>query len=564
MTDSSKTSWISAFLLALSLLLVKLVSVILKTARLRKIMPPGPRGLPLLGNMLDIGRMQWLRLTEWKEVYGPIFSLNLAGQPIIVLNDVETAVDLLPYDDLAENRSNIYGSRPRLVMAGEILTGSMFFPTEPLGDSWRRRRKAAHEGFNPRATTGYQAIQEQESAALALHILTDPDSWVHHVKRSTASTMLSVIYGKFSSTSHSSPGFKSASRQPGCSEHDEAARTSVDVDELVTRLHGFMQRILCACVPNAYLVEAFPTLASLPDWAAEWLREGRAWFSRDTRLFEMLLDNVRRRLAEDTAAADSSFAAKLLESEKSGLLSGLEAAWVAGTMFGAGSETTAAALSVFVLAMVLYPDAMKRAQAQIDAVVGRERLPAFSDRRHLTYVEAIVREVHRWRPVGPLGVAKRSVQDDWYKGYFDYRRHCPDERLVGFPAMNRDPRYFPDYDDFRPERYLDASGQLIEPMPHTHGQGHIAYGAGRRICMGKDMANQSMFIDFAVMLWAFDFAKAVDEDGSPITPSSTDCIDQSIVVRPVPFKCSIKPRSPEVASILRTATATSHDQRNDF
>ena len=55
------------------------------------------------------------------------------------------------------------------------------------------------------------------------------------------------------------------------------------------------------------------------------------------------------------------------------------------------------------LAMALYPDVMRKAQAEIDTVVGRHRMPTFADRPHLPYVRAIVKEVLRWRPVGPLG-----------------------------------------------------------------------------------------------------------------------------------------------------------------
>lgn len=68
--------------------------------------------------------------------------------------------------------------------------------------------------------------------------------------------------------------------------------------------------------------------------------------------------------------------------------------------------------------MRLYPNVMKRAQAEIDDVVGRDRLPTFADRENLPYIRAIVKEVLRWRPVGPLGLPRRTSQDDVYEGYF--------------------------------------------------------------------------------------------------------------------------------------------------
>lgn len=90
---------------------------------------------------------------------------------------------------------------------------------------------------------------------------------------------------------------------------------------------------------------------------------------------------------------------------------------------------------------------------------------------------ALVKEIHRWRPVGPMGLPRRTMKDDWYNGYF-----IPAGTLViaNVWAMNRDPKHFPDFEEFRPERYLDADGQLVDPIAGTHMQGHVTYGFGRR------------------------------------------------------------------------------------
>ena len=69
----------------------------------------------------------------------------------------------------------------------------------------------------------------------------------------------------------------------------------------------------------------------------------------------------------------------------------------------AGAETTTASVSNFLLAMIHYPKIMRKAQAEIDRVVGRDRLPSFTDKPHLPYFRALVKEVLRWRPPGPLG-----------------------------------------------------------------------------------------------------------------------------------------------------------------
>lgn len=75
--------------------------------------------------------------------------------------------------------------------------------------------------------------------------------------------------------------------------------------------------------------------------------------------------------------------------------------------------------------MISFPDVQKRAQAELDEVVGRDRLPTFSDYEHLHYIRAIIQEIARWWPVTPLGVSHRVAQDDEYDGY-----HIPKDTLV--------------------------------------------------------------------------------------------------------------------------------------
>jgi cytochrome P450 len=75
--------------------------------------------------------------------------------------------------------------------------------------------------------------------------------------------------------------------------------------------------------------------------------------------------------------------------------------------------------------MVAFPDVQKKAQAELDKVVGRGKLPTFADYGHLPYIRALVKETLRWKPVAPLGVSHRLIQDDTYEGY-----HIPKGTIV--------------------------------------------------------------------------------------------------------------------------------------
>ena len=82
----------------------------------------------------------------------------------------------------------------------------------------------------------------------------------------------------------------------------------------------------------------------------------------------------------------------------------------------AASDTTSTTLMWWTLAMVAFPQVQRRAQAELDAVVGRTRLPTFADAPHLPYVRAVIKEVLRWRPAIPLGMPHKATEDDWYDG----------------------------------------------------------------------------------------------------------------------------------------------------
>ena len=81
------------------------------------------------------------------------------------------------------------------------------------------------------------------------------------------------------------------------------------------------------------------------------------------------------------------------------------------------SDTTISATSTFFYLMVIHPEIQAKAQVEIDRVVGLDRLPSFEDRQSLPYIDAIYREVLRWKPPDPMGIAHRAEKDDTYKGY---------------------------------------------------------------------------------------------------------------------------------------------------
>ena len=171
------------------------------------------------------------------------------------------------------------------------------------------------------------------------------------------------------------------------------------------------------------------------------------------------------------------------------------------------------------LAMIAHPGVQKRAQAELDAVVGQSRVPTFSDAPSLPYIQAMVKEILRWRPVLPLALPHIATEDDWYEGMFIPKGTIC---LANLWQCHLDPQYYgEDAASFNPERFLDAHGKIIPGPADTREEGHLAYGLGRRACVGKHAANESLFIYIATILWAANLETVRDEDGKEV-PFDTD------------------------------------------
>jgi cytochrome P450 len=180
----------------------------------------------------------------------------------------------------------------------------------------------------------------------------------------------------------------------------------------------------------------------------------------------------------------------------------------------AGAETNALTLSWWTLAMVAFPHVQRKAQAELDTVVGRDRLPTFADAPRLPYVRAIVDEVLRWRPTVPLGMDHAATEDDWYEGVFIPKGTICTPNIWN---CNHDRTIFgEDAHEFRPERHLDEHDDLLSGTMETVRAGHTSFGFGRRICIGMHLANNTLFISTARMLWAAKLEGVRDENGKEV------------------------------------------------
>ena len=196
--------------------------------------------------------------------------------------------------------------------------------------------------------------------------------------------------------------------------------------------------------------------------------------------------------------------------------------------------------------MILFPNVASKAQEEIDRVCGA-RLPSLDD--DLPYIRCCVKESMRWMPTAILGIPHSVIRDDEYMGY----RIPKDANIIlNVWGIHNDPRRYPHPRVFDPTRYAGDTQTSIESAnnPEASMRDHFLFGAGRRFCQGTHIAERSLFLGYSRLLWAFDFEKAVGEDGAPIAPDASE-LTEGALVQPKPFPADIKPRSSEKVETIR-------------
>ncbi|KAI6419505.1 hypothetical protein MCOR22_011767 [Pyricularia oryzae] len=292
----------------------------------------------------------------------------------------------------------------------------------------------------------------------------------------------------------------------------------------------------------SWAVDIFPLLECLPEGLplTGWKKMAREYAGILQHTSNVPYDFVRSQMA--TGTNQLSYVSSLVSqyTQSGPLDAGIESVIkkTAVVMYGGGADTSANSIQAFVLAMLLRPGVQAKAQAEIDAVVGRDRLPGFADRERLPYVDALVKETLRWFPVAPMAVPHRTDEALSYAGY-----HIPKGAylLASIWWFLHDPDVYAEPHLFDPERFLPPRS---EPDPEAH-----AFGYGRRVCPGRYLADESLFIILARMLAVFDMTKARDAEGNVIEPAIGGT--RGLIDKPVKFAFEMQPRGDWAVELVR-------------
>ncbi|KAG2076145.1 cytochrome P450 [Suillus decipiens] len=339
-------------------------------------------------------------------------------------------------------------------------------------------------------------------------MMNDPKNHQNHAHRYAVSVILRVTYGKSAHTGNT--------------------------DSEAVGIRRLMKRFLNTIRPGAHLVDRLPLLRYLPGYGKQ-LRE---WHHDELELFRHQLSRVKSEV--DQNIANPSFAKTLLENTEEHRLSTDEMSYLAGILFEAGSDTTTVGITNMIMAAACHPLAQAKVHEELDMIIGSDRVPTFQDSSSLPQLHAFLLEALRWRPIVPIGFPHRATEDIFWQGYC-----IPEDAIVygSHWTLTRDPIFFPDPENFNPQRWLDSEGRIKDKMKLKF----VTYGFGRRVCPGLHLANNSLYITLALILWSFRIAQRPD------APINTHAFSDAVISHAAPFEIDVIPRM-EVAKLREMMT----------
>ncbi|GBE86410.1 Multifunctional cytochrome P450 monooxygenase af510 [Sparassis crispa] len=415
---------------------------------------------------------------------------------------------------MLEKKGSIYSDRPTLFVVGELIGWVRSVVFSPYGPRLRDMRRLFAQLLGSRKSASrYMSLIETETRRCMvrfLHLSEHGDvDIVKPVRKTSGAIILAISFGY---------------------------QVKESEDPFVNTAEAVMEEFSVASAPGAFLVDILPILQYLPEWmpGGGWKKKVAACAKNFDAMYEKPIDYVKKQLA---AGVDAQCFAAIhigagVDSAREELVK-----MAAHGMYAGGADTTVSTNTSFILMMMLHPDIQKKAQAEVDVVVGPDRFPELADRNELPYVSALCSEILRLHPVVPSGIIHRLTEDDVHAGYFipkgtyviaNIWQHLHDSRVYSDPFT------------FKPERFL---GKTPERDPRD-----FVFGYGRRICPGNHLADLSIFTFCATILALFD-----------ISPGTAPAVDlhkvqytTGTISHPPPFECSLKPRSSQAEALIRS------------
>ncbi|KAG9092434.1 hypothetical protein FS749_015754 [Ceratobasidium sp. UAMH 11750] len=480
-------------------------------------LPPGPPGHWLWGNVEEINEPHRAvkAATEYKRIYGDIVCLRTISNTTIILNDESAVLELL------EKRASETADRPRNVFVQELMGWDNSTVLHKHNNRHRQLRKTIAIVLQQSQARTYSTLHSSNLVQFLRALAKTPNDFMNHIDNSASRFIMRLAYG-----------------------HE-----IVENDPLVGAVRAGQIYMEDGLATHRW-VNSLPFLRYYPSWApgGDFQNVAREGLKRRLEFANVPFDTVMDAIKRNDVVRPS-FTSRLVE-EKGGVNASDEDVdlikWSAAALFGGGTATTVSILATLIFLLALHPEEAKKAQEEIDRVIGRDRLPTVHDRGSLPYVEAVLQEAMRYYPVVPLCIPHSTDRDIEFRGYLIPKGASIEPNIWG---MLHDPTTYHNPHLFLPSRYL-------QPTPEPDPRKYI-FGFGRRVCPGIHVAYDSTFIHCAGLLAVFDIKASLELKESVERVGGDEgmwrLFSSSKIVRPKEFGCVIRVRDDVAGMLLENA-----------
>lgn len=466
--------------ITVSLLVLRLLYFSFSSQEQRE--PPGPRPLPLFGNLfqVDLKRLDQ-SLFELSKKYGPVFQVYFGLKKVVVLAGYRTVKEALV------NHAEEFGNREITPIFHDFNKGHGILFSN--GDSWREMRRfalATLKDFGMGKKMSEEIITEE-----CQHLIKEFEQFegkafsnTQAINYAAANVIAATVFGK--RFDYKDPHFQAM----------------VDRDNEIIHLTGSSSLLM---------YNFFPCLGPfLKNWRIliKYVEEGKADTRKIIEELKKTLDSdvcrcfidaflIRKKRLEDSGVENSHF-------HDDNLL------YSVINLFAAGSDTTANTLKWCLLFMAKYPHIQARVQEELSMVVGSRQVRA-EDRKNLPYTDAVIHESQRLANIAPIAIPHATNKDVTFQGY------VIQEGTTIFPLLTSvlyDGSEWESPYSFNPSHFLDSEGKFIKR------EAFLPFSAGRRVCPGESLARMELFMFFTSLLQHFNFTPpfAISEDQLDLSP----------------------------------------------
>ncbi|XP_065545066.1 cytochrome P450 1A4-like [Lathamus discolor] len=443
--------------------------------------PPGPRGFPILGNVLELRKDPHLALTRLSQRYGDVMEVRIGTRPVLVLSGLDTIKQALV------KQAEDFLGRPDLHSFRYIADGQSLTFSSDSGEVWKARRKLAQNALKtfsvtPSPTASSCCLLEEHVSKEAEYLVTkflqlmeeeksfDP---YEYLVVSVANVICAMCFGK---------------------RHDHNDQELLNI----VNLNNEFGDVAASGNPADFI----PLLQYLPSRSMQLFKDINRRFSSfvhkivqehytsfDKEHIRDITDSLIEHCQENSVGEDAYVP-----------LSNKKIINIVYDLFGAGFDTVTTALSWSLMYAALYPDIQKRIQRELDQAIGRERRPRLSDRGALPYTEAFILEVFRHSSFMPFTIPHSTTRATALNGYYIPKGTCV---FVNQWQVNHDVKLWKEPSAFNPERFLNAAGTEIN---RTEGDKVLTFGLGKRRCLGESIGRWEVFLFLATLLQQLEFS----------------------------------------------------------